>query len=276
MIRRRRPLLALAALAACALLAPPAAQAQSSGLTTKALYENGPSGRYLMGGEWLFRPDPGYNGERQGFQRQATKAGWSPVGVPHAWNAGDDSEASFMGGVGWYRKDFRLPSAQRRLHWVVRFESVNYRARIYLNGRLVGQNRGAYLPFEIRLPSGVLKRGATNRLVVRVDSRRLTDRLPARGPVGDRVAARRLVELRRPAARGLPAQGRRRRPHDGRGAPRPPVRHLRRHAHVPRDAAQPDDERRGASPCGRASAGARSRSAARSSVRGASRPSRGG
>ena len=28
----------------------------------------------------------------------------------------------------------------------MRFESVNYRTRVYLNGRLIGKNTGAYLP----------------------------------------------------------------------------------------------------------------------------------
>ena len=55
--------------------------------------------------------------------------------VPNAWNAGDNSDASFAGGVGWYRKDFRFPSNNRNLSWVVRFESVNYRSKAWLNGK---------------------------------------------------------------------------------------------------------------------------------------------
>ncbi|WP_205699515.1 glycoside hydrolase family 2 protein [Conexibacter sp. SYSU D00693] len=179
---RRRPLLpALAALAALALV-PSTAAAQSSGLSTDARYENGPTGRYLVGGQWLLRMDPKFDGQRQGFQSQTSTDGWTPISVPHAWNATDESETSFMGTVGWYRKDFKLPSGNRRFSWVMRFESVNYRSRIYLNGKLIGQNRGAYLPFEIRLPPSVLKRGgATNRLVVRVDSRRFSTDFPPSG-----------------------------------------------------------------------------------------------
>ena len=37
--------------------------------------------------------------------------------------------------------------------WVIRFESVNYRARVWLNGNPIGRNAGAYLPFELRLPT---------------------------------------------------------------------------------------------------------------------------
>ena len=34
---------------------------------------------------------------------------------------------------------------------MVRFESVNYRATVWLNGRQIGTNAGAYLPFEFVL-----------------------------------------------------------------------------------------------------------------------------
>jgi beta-glucuronidase len=101
--------------------------------------------------------------------------------VPNAWNAGDNSAASFAGGVGWYRKDFRFPSNNRNSSWVVRFESVNYRSRVYLNGKRIGTNRGAYLPFEIRIPRGDIRRGRVNRLVIRVDSRRLPTDFPPAG-----------------------------------------------------------------------------------------------
>ena len=121
-----------------------------------------------MGGQWFYRADPAGNGLGQGFAASASTAGWTPVTVPNAWNGKDLSEASFGGGVGWYRKQFHLPSAAKALSWIVRFESVNYRARLYLNGRRIGKNTGAYLPFEIRLPAGLLKRGGTNLLAIRV------------------------------------------------------------------------------------------------------------
>ena len=75
-----------------------------------------------------------------------------------------------MGSVHWYRKDFRLPRASEASKWVLRFESVNYRARVWLNGKPLGNHVGAYLPFELRAKS--VRRRGTNRLVVRVDSRR--------------------------------------------------------------------------------------------------------
>src|SRR3954463_1023573 len=113
-------------------------------------YYAGPSGRYLMGGTWLFRKDDVDNGLSQGFMRNATTAGWSRVTVPNAWNATDESQQSFAGTVGWYRKDFKLPTAAKRFAWIVRFGSVNFPPRVWPNGRLLGPNRGAYLPFEFR------------------------------------------------------------------------------------------------------------------------------
>jgi glycosyl hydrolase family 2 len=168
-------------LLAAATAAPAGAAYVAQRPQARTLYHDGPSGRYLLGGKWLFRLDPTGVGLAQRFQRQVSDAGWAPVAVPNAWNATDSSEESFMGTAGWYRKDFRLPSAARRLAWVVRFESVNYRSRIWLNGRLLGTNRGAYLPFELRLPPSVLKRAGVNRLVIRVDNRRYGTDFPPSG-----------------------------------------------------------------------------------------------
>jgi beta-glucuronidase len=137
-----------------------------------ALYRTGPTDRYLLGGTWLFRFDAGDQGVKQGWQRNASTAGWTRVSVPNAWNATDQSPQSFAGGVGFYRKDFKLPSAASRFAWIVRFESVNYRSKVWLNGKPLGTNRGAYLPFELRLPASLLKRSGTNRIVIRVDNRR--------------------------------------------------------------------------------------------------------
>jgi len=174
-----RRCLLLSLLAVLAL--PASALAQGDGLVQKTLYKTGPTGRYLMGGTWWYRADPSGNGAQQGFGSNPSTLGWKAVTVPNAWNAGDYSDASFAGGVGWYRKDFHLPSNARALSWVVRFESVNYRSRVYLNGRLIGKNTGAYLPFEIRLPAGVLKRGAVNHLAIRVDDRRFPTDFPPSG-----------------------------------------------------------------------------------------------
>jgi beta-glucuronidase len=156
--------------------------------TKGALYSDGNWGRYLLGGEWLYRADPGAVGVAQGFWRNvAASDGWSQVTVPNSFNAGDLSSPSMTGSVGWYRRDFTLPAkafpsfvARREQHWIVRFESVNYRATVWLNGRRIGTHAGASIPFELNLTN---LRSGVNRLVVRVDDRRGPADLPP-GPGG--------------------------------------------------------------------------------------------
>jgi beta-glucuronidase len=156
--------------------------------TSGALYRDGQTGRYLLGGTWLYQADPGDAGLAAGWWRDvASTSGWSTVTVPNAYNAGDFSSTSMAGYVGWYRRDFTLPAGafaryvrSSDRHWIVRFESVNYRATVWLNGRLIGRHTGAYLPFELDMTG--LRRGV-NRLIVRVDDRRTAADLPP-GPGG--------------------------------------------------------------------------------------------
>jgi beta-glucuronidase len=170
----------------------PTAQAQGPAVaptppTPGALYRDGQSGRYLLGGTWLYRADMANTGLAQGWWRNAaTTDGWSTVTVPNAYNARDFSTLSMLGYVGWYRRDFTLPahafssyvpaSARR---WIIRFESVNYRAAVWLNGHRVGGHTGAYLPFEFDLKP----RPGVNRLIIRVDDRRGLGDVPP-GPTG--------------------------------------------------------------------------------------------
>ena len=186
-------LMLLAGLATGAVGAPPA-QAQpgpayaATPPTLGALYRDGQDDRWLLGGTWLYRADPTDAGQRARWWRDAASTdGWSTVSVPNSFNAGDFSTAGMNGSVGWYRRDFTVPPKAfasyvpaRFRSWIIRFESVNYGATVWLNGRKIGTHSGAYLPFEFPL-KGV--RAGVNRLIVRVDNRRNPGDLPP-GPGG--------------------------------------------------------------------------------------------
>jgi len=159
----------VAALAWAAASAVPAAAQSASG--GRPLIEEGPTGRTLLGGTWRHRRDPRDQGLDAHWERSRSTRGWSAVTVPHAWNAGDTSLEGFIGDPAWYRKDFRLPGGGGATGWRIRFEAVNYRSTIWLNGRRIGQHEGAFVPFELPLRNA--RRGGVNRLVVRVDNRRL-------------------------------------------------------------------------------------------------------
>jgi beta-glucuronidase len=143
-------------------------------------YQDGPGGRILLNDDWLFRADPGDEGLAAGWAGQTDTAGWSGVTLPNAWNAGDDSDASMAGGVGWYRRDLHIPSKPAGAEWIVRFESVNYRATVFLNGVQIAEHEAASIPFEVPLEK--LQPGV-NHLVLRVDSRRDRTSMPP-GPGG--------------------------------------------------------------------------------------------
>ena len=183
-------MLAAAALAAPALLtggeragaANSARSAAAQAPKPGALYVDGPSGRYLLGGTWLRRPDDGV-GLRERFQDSVSSAPWTAVTAPNAWNAGQTTAASYAGAVTWYRKDFMLPSSSKSDEWIVRFESINNATTIWLNGHPIGSHTGAFLPFELALPSADLHAHAVNRLVLRIsDAHALTDLPPQNSP----------------------------------------------------------------------------------------------
>lgn len=184
MTMRRARLLVLPIVLLGALLACSSSALAADGITRGTVYKDGPDNRYLLGGRWLFRLDTAGVGQQQRFQRQTTTDGWTSTTVPNAWNAGDNSIASMTGTTGWYRKDFHLPDRRARMDWLVRFESVNYRSTVWLNGTPIGRHTGAYLPWDLRLPRSLLKRQGTNRLVVRVDNRRLRTDFPPSGLTG--------------------------------------------------------------------------------------------
>ena len=177
----------------------PAADVPSS----ETLYDDGPSGRFLIDGQWLFRLDAADQGLRQRFYRQTLdgrlerrsrcRTSGTSATTPRrrcaARSAGTARTSS-------------CPTSAPRCEWAVRFESVNYRTRVWLNGREIGRNTGAYIPFQLRLKGLAPQRRQPAR-----GPRRLApaaDRLPALGPERHRQRDRRLVELRRHPARGLP------------------------------------------------------------------------
>ena len=74
--------------------------------------------------------------------------------------------------MAWYRREFRVnrtdaPTGSRPPLWVIHFGAVDYYAAVYLNGQLVGEHEGGYLPFELDLTEH-LHLDRPNELVVQV------------------------------------------------------------------------------------------------------------
>jgi beta-glucuronidase len=88
------------------------------------------------------------------------------IAVPGAWNAAVP-ELRYYDGLIWFQRKFaaRKEAGKRAF---VRFEAVNYRAYVYLNGKEVGRHEGGFTPFVLEVTD--LLRAGENRLVVGVDS----------------------------------------------------------------------------------------------------------
>jgi beta-glucuronidase len=161
---------------AAAIVAPAASAEQISPPNPQPVVHDGPTGRYMLDGQWLLRIDRSDRGAGRHWERRRSTAGWTPITIPNAWNANDPTPRGFIGAPAWYRRDFRLPSRATGLDWNVRFDSVNYRATVWLNGTRIGRHAGGFIPFT--LPLSALTRRGVNRLVVRVDNRRLPTDFP--------------------------------------------------------------------------------------------------
>jgi beta-glucuronidase len=129
-----------------------------------------------LSGVWEFRADPERVGERERWPEglQDTR----PIPVPCSWNELFDDLRNYNG-VGWYQIEFYVDPAWigRRIH--LRFGSVAFHARVWLNGgEMLGAHEGAHLPFVIDVTERVVT-AAPNRLVVRVENDLRLDRVPA-------------------------------------------------------------------------------------------------
>ena len=119
---------------------------------------------------WRFCPDPKGEGERLGFFRDDHDAGaWPEVPVPSCFEAGGANLDGYEG-ICWYRRSFAVPEDWQGRRLVLRFGAVNYRSRVWLNGRLVGESRDGFLPFEFEVHEALRLDGA-NALAVAVDNR---------------------------------------------------------------------------------------------------------
>jgi beta-galactosidase/beta-glucuronidase len=150
--------LACVALAATSVAAAEAPPAQS-------LIFEGPGGRVPLT-QWVLRKDPANKGLGLGWS-QGSFSG-SMVRVPNVVNptpyAGKAGGRNYQGSVAWYRASFNAPVAGL---YALSFQSANYRAEVFLDGRLLGTHHGSYLPFQMQSKVAA----GTHTVVVRVDWR---------------------------------------------------------------------------------------------------------
>lgn len=95
--------------------------------------------------------------------------------IPGAWNAAEP-ELRYYDGLIWFQRRFDVPAPKAGERSFLRFEAVNYRAYVYLNGKEVGRHEGGFTPFVLEVTDALRAQG--NRLVVGVDSKHDAQSIP--------------------------------------------------------------------------------------------------
>ena len=148
-----RPLRAALLLAAAVLVACGGEPAPTAGPAPSPALERP---RVALSGPWRFQgSDDLASAESPAYD----DAGWAQVAVPHTWGRDKHWRAA------WYRLHFDLADPAGDSTYLV-FEGVSTIADVYVNGRHLGQHRGAYTRFVLDATAAV--RAGDNVLAVKV------------------------------------------------------------------------------------------------------------
>lgn len=135
----------------------------------------------LENGYYNYRYQPRENGFFKNAQLQSPRdlieynfADSDELRVPGDWNTQAEKLFYYEGTI-WYKRsfDYELPAGQRLF---VHFGSINYEAKVYLNGVKVGDHTGGYTSFNMEVTD--LVQPTDNFLVIKVDNSRKREGVP--------------------------------------------------------------------------------------------------
>lgn len=120
---------------------------------------------------WNFNLDWRYHcGDVKGAETVAfDDKKWDVVAVPHTAQLmpAEGSGCRNYQGIVWYRKHFKAPAGPVS---VLHFEAVMGKQKYYVNGKLVKENMGGYLPVTINLTEAGVKPGSDVVVAVMADN----------------------------------------------------------------------------------------------------------
>lgn len=120
-----------------------------------------------LDGVWDFKLDDGKGFEEKWYERPLKDS--TTMYVPSSYN--DLKEGiDFRDHYGWafYQRKFSLPQSLKDNRVVLRFDAVTHHAKVYLNGNLITEHKGGFLPFEVEINSFI--KNGSNLLTVAVDN----------------------------------------------------------------------------------------------------------
>ena len=123
---------------------------------------------------WLFT----LGNDEKMAQVDCNDSQWRRLDLPHDWAIEGDFSASnpsgagggaLPGGIGWYRKHFKVTDATQFDKYFIEFDGVYMNSSVYLNGHLLGFRPYGYSSFEYDM-TPYLNKDGDNVLSVKVDN----------------------------------------------------------------------------------------------------------
>jgi beta-galactosidase len=125
----------------------------------------------LFNDNWRFK----LSDVKNGADTNTDDSGWRVLNLPHDWtiegvyNPDRASCSGYLtGGIGWYRKNFTIPTSEKDKKIYIYFEGVYNHSEVFINGTSVGKRPNGYISFMYDL-TPYLKFGQENILSVKVD-----------------------------------------------------------------------------------------------------------
>lgn len=133
-------------------------------------YQVNGSGRqaFNFNNGWRFIKGDVKNAEKIDFD----DSGWEVIATPHTVELmpAEASGCRNYQGIAWYRKRFVVPTESKGKDVLIHFEAIMGKQKIYLNGKLVKEHVGGYLPINIDLTALGAQAGDTCQLAVMADN----------------------------------------------------------------------------------------------------------
>jgi beta-galactosidase len=128
-----------------------------------------------FGKDWKFQLGDVAGAEAVGF----ADASWRKLNVPHDWSIeGEFSEknpatpggGALPGGIGWYRKTFKISEEDLKRSVFIDFDGVYQNSEVWINGHSLGKRFYGYSSFRYELTPYLVTGRKDNVLAVKVDN----------------------------------------------------------------------------------------------------------
>lgn len=120
-----------------------------------------------LSGLWDFKLDDGVGFDEKWYDGKLVDPDTMPVPASYNDIKEDEAYKNHYGWV-WYQREFGVPAFARSQRVMLRCNAVTHKAKVYINGELVCEHKGGFLPFEVDITDKVT--GGVDLLTIAVDN----------------------------------------------------------------------------------------------------------